>query len=665
MRMRWRIVIAVAAIAAVHAAFYAVPRWRATRPAFHGEEYEKVNAMLAEEFGRGAVVKGIVSIPKDELPLPYSGRAMVCRGSGSIMLYIGGPGKASYLFREDWRAGVSVAEIDWQRARSIWALVEYSTRAKAAVRFIEGRRPLMRPMPYGLADTTWPIRRGRRYGLTERFPKEDVWPPTGDDLVTGAVKCRLVDELGSSDLRWVSERGDIKRALAQVIEAVTPARDDLDRHIASALAGGYAKCAGSADSAFLRRLASGRVRMPSWTFALPLVGERLKAWDGYRQHLRGPLVSRGTAWEAETLNDATQAERERILSSIALNTGRAANEPTVERRARQLFASQWPERWKGFLTENYPAQFDWTQCTGIKLGPADKLTQLVAADKRSWCYYDANLTLYKATKDERYLANMEARMLVDVLGNFEYSGVYLPELLSAYRDDRSYVGVPVLVRKLVAGLAGRADAAEVITRELAEAHAEEFDGMLLDIIFEPGKMLNRGLADRDAFNIRRLALENLLAGENPTVESAVIGYIEKEDRPSELGLKLYAATVLANVGHQQSLPALRKALAMSEGAAPSNLIVEAGDRKALPLNLPAAVATLEFRCSPRPMGHYLSLNAEGRRLIGVTALSGCLDEDELKTLLADDRCADARDTVFSAIVDKRIKNVYERNEGWW
>ena len=49
MSLRKRVLIAVAAIAVIHAAFYAVPRWWATRPRFYPEAYEEAVAFARNE----------------------------------------------------------------------------------------------------------------------------------------------------------------------------------------------------------------------------------------------------------------------------------------------------------------------------------------------------------------------------------------------------------------------------------------------------------------------------------------------------------------------------------------------------------------------------------------------------------------------------------------
>jgi len=68
-----RIVVAVVAVALVHAGFYFVPRYRATRPRFDEAAWKDAVAMLKGEIGEAAVEKGSFVIPRLPVNPPCEG----------------------------------------------------------------------------------------------------------------------------------------------------------------------------------------------------------------------------------------------------------------------------------------------------------------------------------------------------------------------------------------------------------------------------------------------------------------------------------------------------------------------------------------------------------------------------------------------------------------
>lgn len=66
-----RILIALAAILAVHAAFYCVPRVYCAWPRFYEAEYNEAVAILKDVVGAEAVEKGIVTIARGRVSVPF------------------------------------------------------------------------------------------------------------------------------------------------------------------------------------------------------------------------------------------------------------------------------------------------------------------------------------------------------------------------------------------------------------------------------------------------------------------------------------------------------------------------------------------------------------------------------------------------------------------
>jgi len=160
--LRKRILIAVIAIAVVHLAFYAVPRVYCTWPRFHEAECNEAVGILKETIGAEAVERGIVTIPRRGVSLPYRGVAGLhdWNPAGVNVYMVVGP--ENFVIRKSHQYGTApdVPEV-WPlsdaEARSLFAAALYLEGAKADFAGLGPRG--IRPAPaWFVFERSWPGR---------------------------------------------------------------------------------------------------------------------------------------------------------------------------------------------------------------------------------------------------------------------------------------------------------------------------------------------------------------------------------------------------------------------------------------------------------------------------------------------------------------------------
>ena len=164
-RSLWRrIAVAAVAIAAIHVAFWAIPRWRATRPQAYPQAYERAVAALKAEFGAAAVEKGVISIPRELIAVPYTGRLLVASKSAGAC-YLELKGSYAHLVACANRKPAVGVRLTAAGARELWAVFAYLYGTRATC---EGPLPPQHKVYMGAfvsEDRTWPT--GRRMLVDE------------------------------------------------------------------------------------------------------------------------------------------------------------------------------------------------------------------------------------------------------------------------------------------------------------------------------------------------------------------------------------------------------------------------------------------------------------------------------------------------------------------
>jgi len=700
--LRKRIFIAVTAIAVIHLAFYVGPRWWYTRPRFYPKGYEKAVSILKEEFGEAAVERGVFSIPKDAVVVPYKGFAKVqdTLSRTEFHVYLAGDGAYFYfdgLRGKEWVA--LAARTTAETGRDAWAELAYLERT-----VIRGDiTPDCEIQTYGTYTVFCDRVRLDRgvengsYDAMERMHEErGVISYAKSELRARAVRAILE----ANSAVFASEAEQRREVLRAILGASVPPRSSWDRERILRLAGAYGEIAGEGDLGTLRRLKSAQFVRPWYWFAyrLPVIGTWLEAKRGLAgyvgvgpmavaprsDHLMSYVNLDGHIWAVEALAGKSSAERLRVLSETAFGSGRPDNLTIVHEAGKRL-AREFPQEYGDLLAGNFRPFYDESKIAAdpswwAKTIAADEpLARLIAAEPYRGAEPSVCAALYRMTGDKSYLDRLKDVVRARI--GRDRSRAAMRALLDAYAKDRSLVDIPEFAREVlgVISLTTEGEGRDPLKALWLGTNMIDFmipadDSrcveILSELVNEPEKVLEAAFAQSPRG--RTLWAEAAKALGRSGLPEARDALMRKAESPGFLDDKTVAACVLRGLaisGEPRALPVLRdlavKAFldAVHDGGANAIALGPGRDFR----NAAAAAAAVELASAPdrcerfatldlaevagEPKGNYAN-RVPARTVIPSTVLSCIFSADDLRLILADYRCAEVRGNVITALYIK-------------
>jgi len=686
MSMKKRVLIAIVAIAAVHAAFYAIPRWWYSRPGVCPEAYENAISLLKEDFGAASVERGIVAIPKTPISVPYRGVSYCFSSARNVELYIRIAGDQSWILHIDWHGVVRAKRVSFAKARQLWALFTYLDSADTTC----ARGPVPQDSRISLAadylaDRTWPWS-SRKDKYEDTVGLYDERPLTA--IVREIARGAAIRNLPVSDDGWLRDR-EAGPAIEAIIRASLPPRSDWDRMRIGCLADYYLHTAGRHALPLLRKIdACNHKSFPAFCYKLPLIGKMLQArFDAGQIDINSasPYLRVLATLEGKS-NDGQFAALVKIAFPDAREGaagGGSAREAAMASddkwAARYTLGRGWPAKWRDLLVENYgkltsldKKYFLPSNNPGI---PGDeRFVRMVADDaalaqSKDFDEVEARVhavaDIYRMTKDAAAIARLKDIVTHEKAANPAAAGMAMAALIDLYSNDRGVGDMPAFAMEALRSGLGSVvpdeahsnqprNICERILQIVGRGRSEGFIPLLAAILNEPERMFG---ADCGEAEKRVLAERAAMAlGEYPCTASAD-ALVRFLDRPAAENGPVERAAVasLRKMGGAEALGALERMRhrleerPLTTGATGT----AADDHRIMSDNLQRAMLLINIRSAGSPRDRYASLSAAERSVITCADLRSCFGLGDLQALLVDESCAEAKVKVMTAICETR------------
>lgn len=312
-RSLWkRTAIAAVAVAAIHMAFYATPRWWYSQPRIYPQAYEKAVAVLKEEFGAEAVEKGAISMPMQPVVVPYKGRLFA--HAPEVSSYVDLHGNRAYAVTHGAMGSTTGVQLTQREARDLWAMLIYldgTTALPSSPLFSPGRK--LCASGCIAEDDSWPYHaKVREIGQGSQAEQASAV-----NALKAAARARGVASIWRYVIHRASaQSGETIEALEAVLHASFPPGSQADRYALDFLARRYAYVAGARSLKFLRKVEALR-REPSHVLRqIPRIGPwYFERWEARQGVL--PRTFEGEIWAVEVLRSKSDAEAVAILREAA------------------------------------------------------------------------------------------------------------------------------------------------------------------------------------------------------------------------------------------------------------------------------------------------------------------------------------------------------------
>jgi len=532
--MKKRILIAVLAIAAMHAAFYAIPRWWYSRPRVYPQAYEKAMGVLKEQFGEQAVEKGMAAIPRDKLAVPYEGRLVLVNetydGNYQTLLYLRASGGESCLFHKDADHGVEAGRLSWERAREAWAEIAYIERLITHVPASIGAET-----PYagsGSTDFTWPHRRDVTWVTPYRRDSFGFLTDSITPFARAAAWERLVDDARTSgELTAVTDCRPLMPAMSEMLGRSRPPASAFDTITLNMLLPTFAEHAGRRELSFLRRFFFPAPDPLALLRRLPLVGAFIKPRPQKPDKSPWPVVE-GYVWVIENLDGKSESEQVAALSAkanAALSTWQEDREwPAVW----DTFQKRWPKQCAQYLAGNYGKVNSYIRNAPVVsedlVATGGQLARIVADDSSSRLQVFANIVLFEETGNRVYIDRAQD---IVVATNFAQEGSAsrkLEDLVSFWERRRNAFDMEAFARRVLAKPAEEFYSAYWTISRLGRIDDEGCTRALLDAALDPEKVLSKSLSPDNRKYMRHCALDSLNPRRTREHEDELITYLDRE-----------------------------------------------------------------------------------------------------------------------------------------
>lgn len=642
MSLRKRLLVAVLAIAAVHASFYYIPRWWLTRPRFDEAAWREAVEILKADVGAAAVEKGLFSIPRIPVSTPYevvTSATMTARDSTPLLPYgqrqkevwlrLGGD-DCAMLFTKSHTGfsgqpvidSIEACRLGPAEARHVWRVLKYLSTAPSTA------ASKWEPWPSALRQAT--DKGGHALWMTPPARTFPEVPATVATLVIDqlrgscassylwGLKCGGAVTVSSSPDANIPEIIKVSRGVMARARAYTEQVDSVVRLLLE-----------YPDKRLLKPLRSVSRRFsPSavyeWFSQIPALASSM-AFDmpTFFEPDYPPDIVDAQIWAIEALAEGERG-REALWEAAFTHAAWTAR----NRRALIVTSALWPDEWQKRVREDFISQNHERETVLMErfydLCPDDPRVAQIAMGTS----YRAPLHLYRITGDPQYLKGaMQAiglwklnlrLLLADDAWSADAARIALDQL----RHERSTMG-------------GTSPAC-------ALASSKDDASYLLALADTPDMLRIAGVASD---LIQNTALR-LLRYQDPTpVRRGLADFLAA--RPEDAAGSSVALGVLAEIGDLETAQALR-----------------ADDAKR---GYPAAAdiaAVIEARFAADLLAYLVALQNRGRLAASdedsvadgiLRALAARYSMEDLQCLLADERYTVLTPLLYAVMLEKRAE----------
>ncbi len=682
--LKVRIIIAVVAIAAIHAAFTFIPPWWDARPRFYPDAWAEADSILREEVGNAAVDKGLFFIPKDKVRAPRNLEITLTSNlppqndtlSDSCLVC----GDTVYLGNAQRLARVSP-----EKARHVVAVFAYLRNVVAAD---QGEPPEI--------DST-----SFFYRL-----KEDSFVRAKDDdgerTLVAAVRVhsglRYCERLQNGALPLLDQDEEIGRLAYALLQEVIPPRTSFQESLAETATDllDESPCLDAVD--LLKRMISIQDARDSasrrdWLRRIPVIG---RLFAGPREDYDIPSADYVLT---TTLALGGKSPQERVDFALNLLFGEEKPSDELENfRPVCYLVQNWPDafrervikEWPGLTPEDRGGYFRCiNQCgTGI-----EAIAALVVAEDDEHLRAKAGCVLCKTTGESRFLDECIGLMPLwdksDPSKDFEWT-TECESLRDLYKEDRTLKAIPDYFSKAWLSLPQTSKNKDVLrhlpiescftTLTLAgrpdtlSAAVEILDVYADPPVSSPDTQFCGGVYRYNSIELfSEDTYEMLVETADPACIDAMLAYLQKD--PSCLMGRMREAytNILAKRGDMRVLPLIEQAVlaagpvkepeAKATDDIESNAYLYYGgyssddyQRRSYVNWLYRSAAEVRITNAPDPLAHLLASTEKERTFAAAPAaelLAARFTESELLALLADDTYAPIRMHVFLALCNRR------------
>jgi len=678
--LRKRIVIAVAAIAAIHGGFYYVPKYVDERPRFYPQAYAEAVEVLKGEVGAEAVEKGIFSIPRREVS---------CRRRVGVEIRRQGYWRGSWrdaegrtaLFLDgtivlDGRPPV-VVQVGRKKARHILATLVYLGLVGARGRGAGETHPVSQCTMELLEQTHRPSAAAAAWSR-----KEDK--SLGGHAAAFSAIRRLDGILRRGETLPLSDEGKIASVATDALKSAMPPRSRFDERLAAMSVELLAEYPSRRALGILeetRRIGERRRTGGGWQEAmakLPIVGRIFS--EGSAGSYDIPFAHEAIS-KARVLGDKTREWRVKAAAAALRGKG-DGDEDFREYYGEWYLCVNAPDELTRFTIENWNTLSSERRTANIRRAVArgirnDVMSQLGAEDSDARVRFWANYWAYGVTGDRTRLLKCtgglpawnEVRTPLDRY-DFDWRFEYLA-LADAYAKEPTLSEIPAFFRRVWKDLSvteKRAASLENVPigqcfRTLMLEGGEENAEIIKEIVeaFPPGSYgpVNEPFAGEyyqasylDAYNHGVLNVSR-----DPYLSDMMIKWLEGHVK--ELGSEacLFFVNALAENGDERVLPLLDGELALVREGRDTWRSWEGHGTKQPYLNwLSRSIALVHLLNAGDILAHVTSLGREERELVAREAAAALAKEapaEGLLGMLADEKYESERGLIYLALIERR------------
>jgi len=641
MPLKKRVLIAVIAIAVIHALFVFVPRWWATRPRFDEAAWREAVEILKADVGAAAVEKGTFGIPRIKVKPPYRkvveiGKhlCMLVDGAGASLVYVG---TARGESESSGRVERLTAKIGRKKVDGILGALEYTRRINVL------SNPEYRAfLPVPLS----------RY-LGWRYEE--------------AIVRRALED---NEIKWSDDKAEFMRMLlVSFRRCIVPSTND-EVNWAGVAAGEIA--ANDLDGVAVVAKALGRVelaqRIAKSKFAPGFLKRetRLYSLDRTAAELSHYVDMAGT------IAGKTEEERVKKAAESAFDT---VLDPKRRYYARDFLVERRPEEFvelylakqdalptseRVFLLTFYDSYF----------GADRRVAEAGTSDPSPVIRSMAHLQMYKMTKDMADIEKLKELLLIPE-NQGGAAGVAARMLCLAYTKFDGPREIPDFLEE-------HFEAAPWSAVEAAKVRGSAKDLDLL-VLMTVDAARTRFVSDKeDALLLRELAARRLRGISREDVIERLIGYASGETPEEELGVKMEVIGVLGASGSSKALSFLdgfrrkeEEGARGNRGQAPANRRYEGYAHEYTPMAQVARRAHVEAaaRCSASPVDFLSNLSEEYMAILAeidsarlpnperkdkvAEILADSYTVEQLQGMLADEKYGGLFGHIYAAIEEKR------------
>jgi hypothetical protein len=656
--LRSRIVIAVAAIALIHALFQWVPGYIERRPRFYEEAWTRAIEILKEEVGSAAVENGVFHIPREEISVASIGGAWQRFAGWHFMVL---PGGDALLVTPEPR----ISHISGERAQRLLAVFRYLLLVRVSS---------MPEIDDENGNAGFTIFDGRR------VLSEDDWVDSDSPLpvrVRANAAERLCRSLAKSDdLTLVEEEDETAAALCRAAGHCRRIRNRFEAALLEFAANGLCEypTAGAVPAlAKIKRLVDTLENRSNWLDTLedvPVIG-RFFGW-GQSQDWREVDVD-DALWACEHLAGRSEAEQLAVYEEELFTKEESAVRPCrFIREYPDDFTAFALKHWDSLSSDNRSLYFMCARrCGDGGRAVAEKFLDSEDLSDR----VNAKCVLFKTTGDLRYLAasleelrppddpaalsndeRYEFQNAIRVLAPLDDEDPVSEEIASCFRDHWRSLSEADLEWDAM-----RDFGAQNVCTALIAAGGRENIEIAMEIVRKEDEKTQFYAASRYAtwWNPQLWCTNALLQSKDPLVADAILEYVRGELPQLKRSAWFSLSRVLALKGDERLAALFKEALPRVEAGEPQASFRRTGSgtteysRSEI---LKSLIAVVEAVNAEDPVLFLLEVPDEDRELVtnlGGTDLLAAYTEDQILALMAEDRCEPLLSLLYEALLARR------------